>query len=251
MKRFIAALAGGVVLALGAVAPAFAAETAFNAVYNVKFKGAAVGEFTLGLKTNGSTYEASAVRRATGLARSIVKNSQDYDYSVRGGVAQGQLRPIAYEHKGGKRDRQVNVAFSAGDVVTTANPVMSMGDPPATRQQKLGAVDQVTAIASMVMPQGDPCARTIKVFMDGRSRFDFVMAPNGTQDVNTRAFKGAAVRCQVQYKPISGFSEPQEAATMLFLFAPLAGGLYAPIRIEMPSDDGMIVLEAKSYGLGG
>lgn len=251
MRRIVAAMAGGAVLALGAIAPAGAAETAFNAVYNVKFKGAPVGEFTLGLKTNGATYEASAQRRATGLARSLVKNSQDYNYSVRGGVSGGQLRPTAYEHKGGKRDRQVNVAFSAGDVVTSANPVMGMGDPPATRQQKLGTVDQVTAIASMVVAQGDPCSRTIKVFMDGRSRFDFIMAANGSQEVNTRAFRGEAIRCRVQYKPIAGFSEPQEAATMVFLFAPLAGGLHAPIRIEMPSDDGLIVLEAKSYGLGG
>jgi hypothetical protein len=111
-------------------------------------------------------------------------------------------------------------------------------------------MDQVSAIASMVVAQGDPCNRTIRVYMDGRSRFDFVMRPNGTQRVNSRAFQGEAVRCAVQFRPIAGFSDPQEAAGMTFLFAKQANGLQAPLRIEMPTDDGLIVLEAKSFQAG-
>jgi uncharacterized Zn-binding protein involved in type VI secretion len=247
MKRFVASVAAMALAALGVSAPAAAATSNFSAVYGVNWRGVAAGEFSFGLRLNGATYEATAQRRATGFARSMVKNSQDYTYKARGTVANGQLRTTAYEHLGGKRNRQVKVAFGEGDVVTTANPVMGMGDPPATRAQKLGTVDQVTAIASMVVAQGDPCARTIKVLMDGRARFDFVMRPNGKQAVNTKAFRGDAVRCSVQYKPIAGFSEPQETADMTFLFAPLSGGMYAPIRIEMPTDDGLIVLEAKSF----
>jgi hypothetical protein len=125
-----------------------------------------------------------------------------------------------------------------------------MGDPPATPAQKAGAVDQVTAIASMVAASGDPCARTLRILMDGRSRFDFVMSPAGRVNVNTRAFRGQAIRCAVQYRPIAGFPDPQTPATLTFLFAPTTGGLYAPIRIEMPTDVeqiGVAVLEARSF----
>ena len=48
--------------------------------------------------------------------------------------------------------------------------------------------------------------------MDGRSRFDFVMTPNGNVNVNSRAYQGPGVRCRVQFRPIAGFGDPQEAA---------------------------------------
>ena len=43
---------------------------------------------------------------------------------------------------------------------------------------------------------GDPCTRTIRVYMDGRSRFDFVLTPNGRVNVNTAAYQGEALRCR-------------------------------------------------------
>jgi hypothetical protein len=144
----------------------------------------------------------------------------------------------------------VEVAFNGAAPVTTATPVMGMGDPPATAQQKAGAIDQVTAIASMVAATGDPCARTLRVLMDGRSRFDFVMSANGRVNVNTRAYRGSAIRCSVQFRPIAGFPDPQTPATLTFLFAPTVNGLFAPIRIEMPTDVeqiGVAVLEARSF----
>jgi hypothetical protein len=247
MKKLLAGLAFVGALSGGA---AFATERTFNAVYNVQWRGVSAGEFKFQLKADTDSYEASAQRRASGWARSMVKDSQDYTYTSRGAVVNGALRPAAYQHQGGKRNRVVNVAFSAADAVTSANPAMGMGNPPATRDQRAGTMDQVSAIASMVVAQGDPCNRTIRVYMDGRSRFDFVMRPNGTQRVNSRAFQGEAVRCAVQFRPIAGFSDPQEAAGMTFLFAKQANGLQAPLRIEMPTDDGLIVLEAKSFQAG-
>ena len=128
---------------------------------------------------------------------------------------------------------------------------MGMGHPPATPAQRRGAVDQLTAIAVMLTPSGDPCARTIPVYLDGRSRFDFAFRPNGQVAVNTSAYQGQALRCTVDFRPIAGFSDPQEPATMTFLFARTAGGLYAPIRIQMPSDNGLVTLEARQVTVNG
>ncbi|MBL8559137.1 MAG: DUF3108 domain-containing protein [Hyphomonadaceae bacterium] len=226
------------------------AARSFNIVYSVSGKGIQAGDFNFGVKFEGDSYEATASRRMTGLVRTLVGSGQDYRYSSRGQVTAQGLKPVAYRHQGGKRNRVVDVNFAGGAPVTTANPVMGMGNPPATDAQKAGAIDQVAAIASMVSATGDPCGRTIRVLMDGRSRFDFVMSANGRVNVNTRAYRGSAIRCSVQYRPIAGFPDPQTPATLTFLFAPTSNGLYAPIRIEMPTDVeqiGVAVLEARSF----
>lgn len=258
MKRFLAAAILTPVMALAGAASAQAPAAAqaparsFNAVYAISGKGLEAGEFLYGVKFENGAYEANARRRMTGAVGLLVGNAQNYTYSARGRVTAHGLDPEAYRHQGGKRNRVVTVDFSGAQPVTAANPVMGMGNPPATPEQKAGAIDQVSAIASMIAASGDPCSRTVRVLMDGRSRFDFVMSPAGRVRVNNRAWRGQAIRCSVQFRPIAGFPDPQQPATLTFLFAPLAGGLYAPLRIEMPTDIeqiGVAVLEARSFSV--
>ena len=83
-------------------------------------------------------------------------------------------------------------------------------------------------------------------------RFDFVMQPNGNVTINSRVYHGPGVRCRVQFRPIAGFSDPQEAATMTFLFARTPSGMWAPIQIEMPTDGvGLVRLEARRMSFNG
>lgn len=221
--------------------------------YNAVARGISAGEFSYDFAQNGAAYEITAARRLTGLARALMGGSQDYTYSVAGSVTgAGVLRPRAYQHQGGRRNRLVRASFTGDDIVTTAEPRMGMGDPPATQAQKRGAVDQLTAIASLITASGDPCGRTVRVYMDGRSRFDFVIAASQPINVDSPAYRGPALRCAVEFRPIAGFTDPQEVETLTFLFARTASGLYAPIRIEMPSDDvGVIRLEARRISING
>lgn len=254
MKTFAAALAGFSLAILGGSA---AAQTQpgrqFEATYSVFARGVQAGDFNYRFSQTGNAYQVSATRRLTGLARSLMGDRQDYTYSARGAVAaSGALQPAAYTHRGGRRNRVVNAAFTAEDVVTTAEPAMGMGNPPATAAQRRNTVDQITAIASLITSSTDPCARTIRVYMDGRSRFDFVLTPNGRVQVNTPAYRGEALRCRVEFRPIAGFSDPQENEQLTFLFAPTASGMYAPVRIEMPTDDaGVARLEARRLVVNG
>jgi hypothetical protein len=234
----------------GAASAQAPAARSFNAVYSISGRGVEAGEFLYGVKFENGAYEANARRRMTGMVGALVGNSQNYTYSASGRMTARGLDPQTYRHQGGKRNRLVQVDFSGAEPVTTANPVMGMGNPPATPQQKIGTVDQVTAIASMIAAEGDPCNRTVRVLMDGRSRFDFVLTPAGTTPVRNRAWRGQAIKCNVAFRPIAGFPDPQAAATLTFLFARTPSGLYAPLRIEMPTDIeqvGVAVLEAKSF----
>lgn len=260
MRSFAIAVLGLLALAGSAAAQDPAPGRSFDATYNVIARGIEAGEFAYHFSQTGQAYEASATREMTGWIGAALNHSQDYTYAVRGAVAaDGSLRPSAYEHQGGRRradrpnGRQVRASFTADDVTTVSVPVgMGMGDPPATPAQRRDVIDQVTAIAAMATAAGDPCARTLRIYMDGRSRFDFVFAPNGRVNVNTRAYRGEALRCSVQFRPIAGFGDPQEAAAMTFLFAPTPNGMYAPITIEMPTDGaGIVRLEARQLNVNG
>jgi len=255
MRAFTALAAALAALVLAAPASAQNAPSSgsgrpaqVTAVYNVHARGMEAGRFNLGVTLNNGAYQMTADRRMTGLARTLLGESQDYTYSARGQVtAAGEVRPSAYQHRGGRRDRTVRVAFGADDVVTTAEPAMGMGTPPASRAEKVGSIDQVSMFLAMMVKPGEPCRGTLRVLLDGRGRADFTMSPNGAERVSIAGYQGQAQRCRVQYRPIAGFSDPQEAAELSFLFAPI-GGINAPIRIEMPSDDaGVIRLQARSF----
>lgn len=231
-----------------------AAAATFEGVYAVRAKGITAGDFTLKAAIADGRYEASAERRSTGLVRVAVGQSQDYRYEAEGAFAATGPQPERYEHQGGRRNRLVQVAFDGAENRTTANPPMGMGDPPASEAQRRGAIDQVSAlVAILAAPAGrDPCARTIPVLMDGRARFDFVMSADGKQKISSGPWRGEALRCRVEFRPIAGFSDPQEAAVLSFLLAPVEGGIFAPIRIQMPTDDvGVVTLDVQSLKVSG
>lgn len=262
IKTFAAAFCGlGLALAgLGGSAVAQSTNRTIDARYAVIARGIEAGDFNYTFRQTGGAYTATATREMKGWIGAALNRSQDYTYSVNGAVAaDGALRPGTYTHQGGRRredrpnGRQIRAVFSANDVVTTANPGNpNMGDPPATPAQRRGTIDQITAIAAMMTTADDPCGRTLNIYMDGRARFDFVMTSNGAAEINTRAYRGPGVRCRVQFRPIAGFGDPQEPATLTFLFARAAGGLWAPVSIEMPADGvGVVRLEARSFTLNG
>lgn len=249
MKRFILTC---LLLLGGLAAPAqsqqqTALPARININYNVVVYGITAGEALYTFNFQGVDYQATARRQITGMARNFLHDSQDFSYSARGRIENGRVVPTAYRHEDDHRHRIVQVSFNGNDVITTATPRMGMGHPPATPEQKAGTIDQVSMFAQMLLGQNAPCNRTFRVFLDGRSRFDLVLRPNGTQNVNLPSFHGVAQRCAVQFSPIAGFSDPQRPARLNFLFANI-NGLTVPIVVEMPTDSvGVVRLEARSY----
>lgn len=251
MKAWIAAIG---LFALG-LAPSAWAQTnglqRFDITYAIRARGIGVGEAGYSFVFQGAAYQASSWRHAIGLVHMLTGASQDFTYEARGIVGQdGRIHPSAYQHQGGRNRRLVRVAFGS-EIVTTAQPSMGMGNPPATAAQKAGAVDQVSMFAQMLTVAGAPCSQTIKVLMDGRTLFTLTFAPDGNETVNIAGFRGQAFRCSVQFTPIAGFSDPMRPARLSFLLGP-ANGYFVPLRVEMPTDDvGVIQLSATTFRIVG
>jgi hypothetical protein len=220
--------------------------------YNLIAKGINVGTGIYSYSFSGGTYRGTASHRLTGLARQLAGSRQDFNYAVSGVVgADGKLRPRSYRHQGGKRNRVVTVDFGDRAVTTTANPAMGMGVPPASPAQRLGTLDQVTMMASMMTVAANPCNQTVRVLLEGRTRFDLTLSPSGNQNVNLAGFRGSAIRCSVRFTPIAGFPDPMAATNMTFLFAP-TNGVFVPVQIQMPTDEaGIVRLEAKRLTING
>lgn len=266
MKAMTAARGLVVALGVAVLASSAAAQSGANrsfvANYAIHAGGMEAGDFSYSFSQTGSTYQASAEREMKGAVALLLNRSQDYTYSVRGVVAaDGTLRPTSYQHQGGRRredrpnGRLIRTAFSANDAVTTAVPgPPNMGDPPATQDQRRNTIDQITAIAAMLTASGEPCSRTLRIYMDGRARFDFVLTPNGAVNINSRAYQGPGIRCRVQFRPIAGFGDPQEPATLTMVLARTEDGLWPPVTIEMPVDNDrirLVRLEARRLTVNG
>ena len=249
-KRALIALALFGVVSLCAAASAKTPELrAFKVTYDAIARGVNAGQVSFDFEVDGSTYTARSRRRMIGVAHLLFGESQDFSYFATGDVsATGVVRPSAYRHQGGRNKRSVHATFTENDIITIANPPMGMGRPPATTAQKQGAVDQVSMMLQLLLSRGDPCSQTVRVYMDGRSRFDLEMRPNGQERVALRSFRGAALRCRVEFRPIAGFSDPTPSATLEFLFAPLANGMFMPLQIEMPTEAaGTVTLRASQF----
>ena len=159
MKKFAAAAFAFGLAALAGSAAAQSANRSFDATYALIGRGVEAGEFEFRFRQTGNSYEAAATREMKGWIGAALRRSQDYNYSVRGTVAAGgELRPSNYQHQGGRRrddrpnGRLVRATFTANDVVTSSVPAgMGMGDPPATQEQRRNTIDQITAIAAMII----------------------------------------------------------------------------------------------------
>src|SRR5689334_8849638 len=117
MKKLAAILGlSALLLATAASAQSAAPDPSaksFQATYSVTARNMNVGDFNLSFSQTGQTYTVNAQRRLTGFARMLANSTQDFTYSANGAVgADGQLHPVAYQHRGGKRNRIVRAAFS-------------------------------------------------------------------------------------------------------------------------------------------
>jgi hypothetical protein len=228
---------------LASALPAAAGPGGMTLSYAVHARGINAGVATYTFTFADGRYTGQSERKSTGLARRFVKGGQDFSYEVRGfAPANGPLQPVAYRHVGGKKRRVVQVAFTPTTAVTTAEPPMGMGSPPATPEQKVGVIDQVTMIAALARPAFGPalCNQTLRVLLDGRARFDVALAPAGTSNWTWKGRRKATVRCHAAFNPIAGFSDPQEPATLSFEFAAIEG-FTAPVLIEMPTESAGVV----------
>lgn len=204
------------------------------------------------------TYRISSQVRTTGLADILV--NYDLGLSATGYVSDTGLQTYAYvsQNADGKKNRRVELTWQESDVAATVNPAFGdLGHPPARPDQKIEALDPITALINFALePRNDadnPCGGPLRIF-DGRQLSHLHLEYAGMRTVRSDAWRGEAIECHVTLERVAGFKEDAEAGEdnlagingpLRMYLAPLPNGATVPVRIEADTEDiGRVVLQA-------
>ncbi|WP_421790576.1 DUF3108 domain-containing protein [Hyphobacterium sp.] len=255
------------VLGLASLSPAMATDSAETpaAAYsmNVTYSGSVLIFRVANVQVSGrigdGSYGANARFTTAGLA--ALFSDADIEASI-SGYADDQLQPWRYEHfnHSSGSGRVVGIDFPDGVATADVNPPFgSMGEPPASEEQRVGAVDPISALLRLGLRQssdpGELCSGRIPVF-DGKARYDLRLNVVGSNTIRTGAYRGEAVRCHAFYEPIAGYdpedqpSESDIAEPVVLWLAPFAeGDIHLPVRIRTNSGFGAITVEARAISV--
>jgi hypothetical protein len=156
---------------------------------------------------------SSQVRLVTyGLLRAFRK--LDMRSNAQGRLVEDQPMPGTMYHANidGKDNRKVTVAWTGEDVLTTASPAYhNMGDPAASRAQRLAAADPLTQFMRMTLArsQDGPCQGKAR-FYDGKQLYELDFSGPKPYRLNSREQRLGLLnplRCTVRYSEVAGFKK--------------------------------------------
>jgi len=155
----------------------------------------------------------SKVRLVTyGLLRAFSK--LDMRAFTQGRVVSGEPQPgsITHQNIDAKHNRKVTATWTGSEVLTTSTPTFdNMGDPPATRTQRVTAADPLTNFMRMTLASSHdgPCQGKAR-FYDGKQLYELDFAGPKPYRLDNREKRFGLVnplRCTVRYIEIAGFKK--------------------------------------------
>lgn len=216
------------------------------------------GKARFNVELHPDTYRITSAVKTTGLADVLV----DYDLglSATGYVREDGIETYAYvsQNDDGKKNRRVELLWGDTDVDAVVNPAFGdLGHPPATPDQKIEALDPITALINFALePRTDPdnpCGGPMKIF-DGRQLSWLHLDYAGMKTVRSDAWRGEAIECHVRLEKVAGFKEGTDRSEdnlagidgpLRMWLAPLPNGATVPVRIEAETEDiGKVTLQA-------
>lgn len=155
----------------------------------------------------------SKVRLVTyGLLRAFRK--LDMRANTQGRVDNSEPQPgsITHQNIDGKRNRKVTATWTGSEVLTASTPTFdNMGDPPATRTQRVTAADPLTNFMRMTLASSHdgPCQGKAR-FYDGKQLYELDFAGPKPYRLDNREKRFGLVnplRCTVRYIEVAGFKK--------------------------------------------
>jgi hypothetical protein len=253
---------GGLRFALAAVvlifAPPSAVAGALKSEYIVSVRGFPVGTALLRAERGDGHYKVEFSARAAGLARLF----SDIEVSAHasGLLAEDRPRPDGYGHvwvEDGETEK-VQMRFKGRSVTEIGlDPPRERPQRyvPITREQKADVFDPVSAFL-WPAPEGavpSVCDRTLPL-IDGKIRFDIELAFLREARFEPRGGERSqpAIVCSLRYRPVSGHRKNKkddgfmrEDAEAEVWMAAAGDGLVVPVRVEIDSRAGRVVLQAR------
>lgn len=263
ISRYAAAFSAAALLGAPAGAQTLPPLTTPPSQLVVEYSGSVyflqVADISLSARFSDIDYAARAAFESAGLLRWF--DDTDIEATTTGYRSAAGLAPYRYEHTNFASDkgRVVGIDFLNGRAVPDVQPPFgSMGEPPASDEERDGALDPISTILglSLALP-GDrdtPCDGTLPVF-DGKARYDLRFENAGLDEVRTRAWRGEAVRCRAFIEPISGYDpsdrpNEEESSTPVHIWLAPIDDVFVPVRFRARTQIGDINVTANRIILG-
>lgn len=151
--------------------------------------------------------------------------------ATQGRIVAGAPQPGAFDSQNlaGKTHRKVRAVWTGFDVAMTADPAFpSLGEPPASREQRRAAVDPLTALMRITLnaSRETVCHRSYLLF-DGKQLYALDFSnPRDASLSPTESALGliSPFRCDVRFREVAGFrKKPPDQRNQ---------GLKRPINID-------------------
>jgi hypothetical protein len=244
-------------LALPLILTTEAAARTIKADYAVKIRGFLIGRATFEAEISGLQYTLHFSGQAGGIGR--IFSDASTTAIVTGNTGADRLLPSEYSHtwiEGGETER-VTMQFSG-----RALSAMTLDPPrnhpqryvPLTAETNADAGDLLSAFLWRVdKPTDASCNRTFRL-VDGRRRFDIALTFTRMDEFATSdgSFSTPVAVCAIHYSPVAGHRIGKPDNSILntgdaeVWIAPFGEGFALPVRIQMQSRVGRILLETRS-----
>lgn len=231
--------------------------------YEAYFGGFHIGSARTTIRREGAEYEVQGEARARGLF--------DWYAGWRGrAISEGILgdglvvSPEIHRNEGewrGATRRNLLTFLPDGTVdVEQESPPDPNKLSPIPEDSIPGTVDPISAIMALArtMEVAGDCTGTIPIY-DGRRRYDLSVTQGGARTFEANEysiFAGEAVACEVVFERIGGFrleqSKYQQTARdrIVWVAQPLAGVPPIPVRIEVDTDYGILLVHLTAARVG-
>lgn len=237
-----------------------AGARALKADYFVAIRGFPVGKAKLRAEIAEESYSVAFSGGVSGLARLFASISAEAQATGR--IGSDRPRTDAYSHVWVEDDETetVTMRFNGKGVEDIAiEPPIDRPERyvPMTAEMKADAVDLVSAFLWPAASAGpDACARTLRL-IDGRRRFNIEAAYARMESFSTR--RGSryhrAVVCALSYEPVAGHRADKplgegflsDGSDMEVWLVSAGGGLVAPVRVQLTTRIGRVVMEATRF----
>lgn len=156
-----------------------------------------------------TSFQSKAHLRTSGLL--ALFHRVDVRAESQGRIEPGGAIPKTFSYdNAGHKNRKVIAVWTGSDVSTHSEPQFgSMGDPAATREQRVEAADPLTILTRLtIAPSDDHPCEGVRRFYDGKQRYDVAFAYKGVAQPDERERRlglTGLIHCSLTYHEVAGF----------------------------------------------
>ncbi|MGO8779503.1 MAG: DUF3108 domain-containing protein [Rhodomicrobium sp.] len=223
-----------------------------NAVYNIHFLGAHIGEFRIHSSINNRQYNLQANADISVFFGAVNWKGVTASHGLM--TANGPV-PLNYTFHYATSDKReaVEIRFQqrmVQDIIINPPSHPGARSVPITAADLQNVVDPLSAVILLSQARlsrfsgADACTKRLPIF-DGKIRYDLVLSPKGTRTIGSGRSHNIAYVCRVNYVPIAGHKQGKTSdyatgntGIEIWLVPMPEAGLLVPYYVHVPTPAG-------------